>query len=98
MSLHILNEISTPDTPRFPTNAAKPGVSPQCRQCLRALGIPLAHEHLRVGPAERDAWLICMQHAIAQQDYAPVFADYLLMQLRVPAERVREASREPLRR
>ena len=60
--------------------------------------IPSAHEHLRIGAAERDAWLLCMQHAIAEQDYAPEFAAYLLMQLHVPAERVREVSRDPLRR
>ena len=60
--------------------------------------IPLAHAHLRVGASERDAWLACMRHAIARQGYEPVFATYLLEQLRVPAERVVEASRPPLSR
>jgi hemoglobin len=58
--------------------------------------IPVAHEHLRIGDAERDAWLLCMQHAIAAQDYTPEFSAYLLRQLHVPAQRVREASRERL--
>jgi hemoglobin len=58
--------------------------------------IPVAHEHLRIGPAERDAWLLCMEHAIARQPYRPDFAAYLLAQLRIPAQRVLEASRDPI--
>jgi hemoglobin len=33
-----------------------------------------------------------MAQAIAQQDYAPAFAEYLLTQLRVPARRIVQAS------
>ncbi len=58
--------------------------------------IPSAHAHLRVGPAERDAWLLCMERAIAEQDYPPDFARYLLGALRVPAERVLQVSRDPV--
>lgn len=58
--------------------------------------IPSAHAHLRVGPKERDAWLRCMELAIAEQDYAPDFAAYLLRELRVPAERVMQTSRDPI--
>ena len=58
--------------------------------------IPRAHAHLRVGPAERDAWLGCMERAIALQDYAPEFATYLLRELGVPAERIVQVSRDPL--
>ncbi|MBK7950935.1 MAG: group II truncated hemoglobin [Deltaproteobacteria bacterium] len=58
--------------------------------------IPSAHAHLRIGPRERDAWLRCMELAIDEQGYAPEFAAYLLRELRVPAERVRETSRDPL--
>lgn len=54
----------------------------------RGIGIPAAHQHLRIGPAERDAWLWCMQRAIDQQPYAVAFKDYLYRQLRVPAERI----------
>lgn len=58
--------------------------------------IPVAHAHLRIGPEEHDAWLECMRRAIAEQDYAPDFADYLLRELAVPAGRVLARSRDPL--
>ena len=57
--------------------------------------IPRAHQHFRIGDAERDAWLRCMEEAIAAQPYAESFRAYLLRELRVPAERIRETSREP---
>ncbi|MGI1677315.1 MAG: group II truncated hemoglobin [Cellvibrionaceae bacterium] len=53
--------------------------------------IPLAHRHLSVGVKERDAWLICMEKAIAEQAYEESFKKYLLEQLSVPAERIRMA-------
>jgi hemoglobin len=55
------------------------------------ISIPGAHSHLGIGAAERDAWLLCMQRAIASQPYDPAFAAYLLAQLRIPAERIRDA-------
>lgn len=55
------------------------------------INIPSAHRQFPIGEAERDAWLLCMQHAIAEQPYADAFKDYLLRQLRVPAERIRLA-------
>lgn len=58
--------------------------------------IPAAHAHLRVGPDEREAWLRCMELAIAEQEYEPEFAAYLLRELRVPAERIVQVSRDPL--
>lgn len=51
--------------------------------------IPVAHRHLSIGPAERDAWLACMQVAVNKQDYRQDFRDYLMAQLYVPAERSR---------
>jgi hemoglobin len=54
-----------------------------------AIAIPQVHAHLDIGPAERDAWLLCMQKAIDLQDYADDFKRYLLAQLAVPAERCR---------
>jgi hemoglobin len=60
--------------------------------------IPAAHAHLRIGEAERDAWLLCMERAIAEQGYAPDFATYLLQELGVPAQRVVDVSRDPLPR
>jgi hemoglobin len=51
--------------------------------------IPVAHRHLNIGPAERDAWLACMQIAVDAQTYPQPFRDYLMTQLYVPAERSR---------
>lgn len=53
------------------------------------ISIPKAHSHLSIGPAERDAWLLCMEKSIARQSYHPDFARYLLTQLAIPAERCR---------
>jgi len=58
--------------------------------------LPHAHAHLRVGPAERDAWLRCMELALAEQDYAPDFVVYLLRELAKPAERITRVSRDPI--
>ena len=55
------------------------------------IAIPKVHRHLPVGRKERDAWLLCMQLAISDQPYKAAFKTYLLAQLRVPAERVRQA-------
>jgi len=53
--------------------------------------IPRAHAHLKIGIAERDAWLLCMKKAAADQAYPKQFQTYLLAQLSVPAERVRNS-------
>jgi len=54
-----------------------------------AISIPSAHSHLAIGSAERDAWLLCMEKALALQPYEQDFKEYLLKQLSVPAERCR---------
>lgn len=59
-----------------------------------SIRIPAAHAHFGIGPAERDAWLECMRHAVDEQPYAKDFKVYLLQQLAVPAERVRAASQD----
>ena len=51
--------------------------------------IPTAHRHLPIGEKERDAWLVCMEHALADQPYPEDLRKYLLEQLFVPAERIR---------
>lgn len=56
-----------------------------------SIRIPVAHRHLHIGPAERDAWLKCMKIAADAQPYQDDFKDYLLQQLWVPAERSRNA-------
>lgn len=53
-----------------------------------SISIPMFHTSWPIGEAERDAWLGCMAQAIERQPYSPDFKDYLLRQLRVPAERI----------
>jgi len=50
------------------------------------------HRHLNVGEAERDAWLGCMQEALTKQNYTQEFQEYLLNQLRFPAQRIHEVT------
>lgn len=54
--------------------------------------IPIFHKPFPIGAEERDAWLLCMQYAIADQPYSDSFKDYLLTQLRVPAERIKQVN------
>jgi hemoglobin len=56
--------------------------------------IPKFHRHLPVGPLERDAWLLCMEHALTEQRFAEDLKQYLLVQLFVPAERIRQVVQE----
>ena len=55
-----------------------------------SISIPGVHRHLSIGEDEKQAWLDCMKQAISLQNYTPEFADYLITQLRVPAERVQQ--------
>ncbi|MDG6774271.1 group II truncated hemoglobin [Thiomicrorhabdus sp. ZW0627] len=57
-----------------------------------SINIPMAHAHIRVDESDRDAWLLCMQHALAKQDYPQALQDYLMQQLFRPAERIRQVS------
>jgi len=56
------------------------------REKYGPIAIPSAHRHLEIGPAERDAWLLCMEKALEEQPYDRAFKQYLLEQLAVPAE------------
>lgn len=53
-----------------------------------AIRIPQAHKHFPIGPEESEAWISCMQKAVAKQPYEASFKVYLIEQLRVPAERI----------
>ncbi|MDJ0785278.1 MAG: group II truncated hemoglobin [Myxococcota bacterium] len=53
--------------------------------------IPVFHQRLAIGEAERDAWLLCMAHALDLQPYPDELKQYLLRELFVPAERIRQA-------
>jgi hemoglobin len=59
------------------------------------INIPRDHAHLAIGEAERDAWLLCMERAIALQNYSSEFGEYLLAQLRIPAERIFTVAKKP---
>jgi hemoglobin len=59
-----------------------------------SIKIPKAHRHLPIHEGERDAWLVCMQHALAEQPYPEDLKRYLLEQLFVPAERIRRVVAE----
>jgi len=61
------------------------------REKYGSISIPGFHKHLAVTAAERDAWLLCMERALAEQPFADDFKAYLLRELGVPAERVRAA-------
>ena len=54
------------------------------------ISIPQVHRHLSVTTLERDLWLKCMQCALAEQNYPDSLVAYLLHQLSIPAERVRQ--------
>jgi hemoglobin len=56
------------------------------------ISIPGFHKQFPIGSDERDAWLLCMEQAIAVQPYNDPFKEYLLAALRVPAERVRQVN------
>jgi hemoglobin len=57
-----------------------------------SIHIPSAHAHLAIGEQERDAWLLCMERALAMQNYPQDFRDYLLRELFRPAEGCRLAA------
>tara|TARA_R110000751_G_scaffold24067_1_gene65898 strand:+ start:184 stop:618 length:435 start_codon:yes stop_codon:yes gene_type:complete len=57
-----------------------------------SISIPAFHAQWPIDAAARDAWLGCMQQAIARQPYSDEFKTYLLAQLSVPAHRVVQAS------
>jgi hemoglobin len=53
------------------------------------IALPHAHAHLPIDADDRDAWLLCMDRALALQPFADDFKAYLIEQLAVPAERIR---------
>ena len=52
--------------------------------------IPAVHQHLPITTTERDQWLCCMRESIAEQPYRPEFKEYLITQLKIPAEFIRK--------
>ena len=62
------------------------------QQHFGPISIPGAHKRFPIGYEERDAWLLCMQRALAVQPFSTELKDYLLAALSVPAERVRQVN------
>ncbi|MBH47886.1 MAG: globin [Halobacteriovorax sp.] len=57
------------------------------------VGMPQAHQHLVINEAERDAWLLCMDKAVALQPFEKSFKEYLCAQFRFPANMIMRTSR-----
>jgi hemoglobin len=53
---------------------------------------PQVHSHLTIAAAERDAWLLCMHRAVADQAWPADMKAQLMRAITVPAERVRATS------
>lgn len=58
-----------------------------------SIAIPAFHARWPINESHSEIWLNCMAQAIDLQGYSPAFAEYLLRQLRVPAQRIVQASR-----
>ena len=58
-----------------------------------SIAIPAFHAQWPIDETRSGMWLDCMERAIALQGYSADFAEYLLAQLRVPAQRIVQASR-----
>jgi len=56
------------------------------------ISIPMAHKHILIDEADRDAWLLCMKGALVKQNYPEALQNYLMEQLHFPAERIRQVS------
>jgi hemoglobin len=52
------------------------------------LALGPAHSHLAIGTAEKEAWLLCMDKALAMQDWPAAFKTFLRMRLQTPADRI----------
>lgn len=56
------------------------------------IALPAFHAQWVINDSLSQNWLDCMTQAIALQPFAPEFAEYLKAQLRVPAQRIVQAS------
>ncbi|WP_191601745.1 group II truncated hemoglobin [Marinomonas algicola] len=57
-----------------------------------SISIPQAHSHIDVGYEDKKMWLDCMAIALEKQAYPKELIRYLLIQLEIPAERIRQVS------
>jgi len=58
------------------------------REKYGPISIPMVHQHLDISRVTVEQWLACMSLAVERQGYSSEFSDYLMTQLRVPAERI----------
>ncbi len=58
------------------------------RETYGPIDIVNGHARFPIGQDDRDAWLWAMGQAIEQQNYPQTLAEYLLIQLTVPADRI----------
>ena len=56
------------------------------------INLPDFHRQFPIGTGERNAWMFCMQQAIAVQPYEASFKEFLVARLSIPAERIRMAN------
>lgn len=54
-----------------------------------AISLPVAHKHLPINEADKNAWLDCMAQALQQLGYDASLSDYLLSKFAIPAESIR---------
>lgn len=62
------------------------------RERFGPISIPQAHSHLTIAAAERDAWLLCMHRAVADQAWPADMKAQFMRAIAIPAERVRATS------
>lgn len=60
-----------------------------------SINIPGAHRHLAATASDAESWMLCMKKAVDDQPYEDSFKEYILQQLRVPADRIVEAGSRP---
>jgi len=58
-----------------------------------SINIPMAHQHLTIDANDRNMWLLCMNKALDKCGYPDALKEYLLEQLYIPAERIRQVSK-----
>lgn len=68
------------------------------QQTYGPIRLPWFHQSMPIGEAERDAWMLCMEKAVAEQPFVQPFKQYLIKQLWVPAERINAVCRAHQRR
>jgi len=64
------------------------------REKYGSISLPIAHQHLDIKLADKDAWLECMQKAADDQPYDKGFKQYLLEQLAFPANRIYQVANQ----